>query len=278
MGDMHLELAALLGHVRNRWRALTALRAWSRGAAMAAGLLALALLAHRLVHPEGVALVLLWAAAAAAVLTILVASMAPVRRTPHDLQMARFIEERCPELEDALVTAVGQPAPGDGPMAAAVLHDAARLSRLLDRDAIVSRQTLKRTGLIAAAASAAFVLGTGFSAGPAGDAARVAGVYFFPERLALEVTPGDVKIRAGESLRVVARTSGGTSIVPVLRMRDGDEWRESRMEASADGYAVTIDAVEQDFQYLVAAAGTSTREYTVTVLRPPRVERIDLRY
>ncbi|MBI3048724.1 MAG: hypothetical protein HYY76_10490 [Acidobacteria bacterium] len=278
MGERHLELSALVARVRNRWRAITALRAWATGSAMAAAVLALALFTHRLVRPEEEALVALWATAGLLVLGVLFRAMAPVRRAPRDLQIARFIEERCPELEDALVTAVGQPGPGAEAMAAAVVSDAAERARRLDLDAIISRRALKRTALAAAAASLALLTGVGFSAGPAGAAARTAGVYLFPERLALEVSPGDARVRAGESLRVTARTSAGASIVPVLRVRDGEAWRDRRMDAAPEGFAVTIEAIGDDFQYLVAAAGTSTRAYAVTVLRPPRVERIDLRY
>ena len=50
------------------------------------------------------------------------------------------------------------------------------------------------------------------------------------------------------------------------------------MERTASGFAFTVDRVDQDFRYAVTAAGASSREYGVTVMRPPRVERIDLGY
>ena len=50
---------------------------------------------------------------------------------------------------------------------------------------------------------------------------RLAAIYLFPERLALQVAPGDVKVRAGDPLRIVARISGSAAVVPVLRTGDG---------------------------------------------------------
>jgi hypothetical protein len=115
----------------------------------------------------------------------------------------------------------------------------------------------------------------GLSAPPAADAIRLATLYAFPERLALQVAPGDVKVRAGSPLRIVATISGPASVVPVLRIGGGNE---AAMEPGADGFAFEFERVEDDFTYAVAAAGTASREYTVTVVHPPRVERIDLRY
>jgi hypothetical protein len=127
---------------------------------------------------------------------------------------------------------------------------------------------------MSAAALAFAVVGT-LSAPGAADAVRLATLYVFPERLALQVDPGDVKVRAGERLRIVATLSGPASVVPVLRIGDGNE---AAMEAAPDGFAFEFEHVDEDFTYAVAAAGTASREYTVTVVRPPRVERIDLRY
>jgi len=288
MTEKYSELSAFLGRVRNRWRLLVALRAWTLAAAAAALVLALALLAHVLILPEGAALMVLWGVAGVGALICLASGIAPLRRAPRDLQLARFIEERCPELDDALVTAVGEQSsagsasrdPGDvpHPMAAAVIDDALRCLRAIDSDRIISRRALRRAALVAGASACALGILAAFSAGPAGHAARLAGVYLFPERLALNVTPGDVKIRSGDPLRVVAKVSSAAAVVPVLRVDEGAEWRQMRMEPAPDGFAVAFERVEKDFRYAVNAAGAASREYTVTVVHPPRVERIDLRY
>ena len=278
MAEQHAELSALLGRVRNRWRLLVALRAGTLAAAAAALVLALALLAHVLILPEGAALMALWGVAGVGALACLAGAIAPLRRTPRDLQLARFIEERCPELDDVLVTAMSEQAYVSHPMAAAVIDEALRCLRKIDSDRIISRQALRRAALLAGASAGALFILAAFSAGPAGQAARLAGVYLFPERLALDVTPGDVKVRAGDPLRVVAKISSAAAVVPVLSVGEGAERRQARMEPASDGFAVVFERVEEDFRYSVNAAGTASREYTVTVIHPPRVERIDLRY
>jgi hypothetical protein len=52
------------------------------------------------------------------------------------------------------------------------------------------------------------------------------------------------------------------------------------MDAQKDGagFGYTFENVEQGFSYSVSAATARSRDYRVTVVRPPRVERIDLQY
>ena len=117
-----------------------------------------------------------------------------------------------------------------------------------------------------------------FSAPRVSQAVKVVRVHLFPDTLALRVAPGDVRIRAGESVHVVATLSGDDLVTPMLRLGRDGEWHETPMERTSSGFAFTVDRVEQDFRYAVIAAGASSREYGVTVMRPPRVERIDLGY
>ena len=275
MTDPSRDIAALLRQVRNRWRLLMVLRAFTLADAAAALVLGLALVAHRLLDPQGLALIALWALAIAAACACVATVIPSMRRVPRDPQVARFIEERCPELEDVLATAIGEEVTGSAPMAAAVADDAARRIQAIDRDRIISGSAVRKAALLSGAAALALVMLATFSAAPAGDAMRLAAIYLFPERLALEVVPGDVKVRAGDPLRVVATISGSAAVVPVLKTGDGTE---TLMEAGPDGFAFEFERVEEDFQYVVTAAGTASPEFSVTVIRPPHVERIDLRY
>jgi hypothetical protein len=269
------QIAALVRQVRNRWRLLTILRAATLAAGAAALVLGLALIAHRLLEPQGITLVALWALASAGALACLITVVPSMRRVPRDVQLARFIEERCPELDDVLATVIGENIPESHPMAAAVTSEAARRIEEIDRDRIISSFTVRRAGLLSSAAGLALAALVALCASPAADAMRLAAIYLFPERLALDVAPGNVKVRAGDPLRVVATLSGSAAIVPVLRTGNGTE---TAMEAGPDGFTVAFERVDDDFRYVVTAAGSSSPEYTVTVMRPPRVERIDLRY
>ncbi len=273
------ELLAVLGRVRRRWQTLCLLRAARRAGAAACGVLACALLTHWAVQPHGVALILLWGVSVALVVALVAGAALSLASRPRDLQIARLIEERCDEFEDALVTALATGSTADaGPVSAAVVQQAAEQVGSLDLDRVVSRQALRRTAAVAAAALAALTIAMVFSAPPAGQAVRAAGVYIFPERLGLEVRPGDARVVEGQPFRVIARVSSGVPVAPLLRLTVGSAWRDLAMEASADGFTATVDGVDRDFHYVVSAAGTTSAEYAVTVLHPPRVEQIDLHY
>ena len=277
--DGYPELLALLARVRRRWQTMRLLHAARRTAATACGILLAALLAHWSMQPHGAALILLWGVSVTLVVALAVGAALSVASRPRDLQIARLIEERCDELEDGLVTALSTGSTADaGSMSAAVVHQATERVRSLDLDRVVSRQALRRTAAVAAAAMAALIVAMVFSAPPAGQAVRAAGIYFFPERLGLEVRPGDARVVEGQSFRVVARVSSGVPVAPLLRLTVGSEWRDLAMEPSAEGFTATVDGVDRDFHYVVSAAGTTSAEYAVTVLHPPRVEQIDLHY
>jgi hypothetical protein len=269
------EIAALLTQVRNRWRLLMVLRAATIAGAAAALVLGLALITDSLLDPQGAALIALWTLALAAAACCVVTIVPSIRRIPRDAQLARFIEERCPELDDVLATAIDGDVTGSDPMAAAVAFDAERRVRELDRERLFGCFRLRKAVLSMGAAGLALALVAVMAAPRASDAMRLAAIYLFPERLALQVAPGDVKVRAGETLRVVARLSGSAAVVPVVTTSDG---QEAAMKAGPGGFAFEFEGVEQDFTYAVSAAGAASPEYSVTVIRPPRVERIDLRY
>ena len=268
-------VSTLLRQVRNRWRLLIVLRAGTRSFGAATLVVGLALITERLLHPQGATLIALWGLALGTAAACLAAIIPSVRRNPRDAQLARFVEERCPELDDVLATVIGGDIDVSHPMAAAVTDDAERRILALDRTRLFACFGLRKAMISMSAAALAFAVVGLLSAPSAADAIRLATLYMFPERLALQVIPGDVKVKAGEPLRIVARLSGPASVVPVLRIGDGNE---AAMEAGPDGFAFEFERVEDDFTYAVAAAGTASREYTVTVVRPPRVERIDLRY
>ena len=96
----------LIDRVRARWRALCAMRAFVRGALIAAAVLGLAVLASRWTIGAPVVLMLVAAAAVLTAVAALTWCLAPLRHVPADGKVARFIEERAPSLDDRLVTAV----------------------------------------------------------------------------------------------------------------------------------------------------------------------------
>src|SRR6266850_1030048 len=77
--------------------------------------------------------------------------------------------------------------------------------------AVAAGAAARVAGLRAAAATLVLLVLCGFAAGPVTRAAQLFAVYLFPDRLGLQVVPGDAKVRAGEPLRIIARLPGAVS-------------------------------------------------------------------
>ena len=281
MSDRFAELRAILADVRARWTRRAFLRAWTLGAATAAAMLLVGLLAVWLVAREGVPLVLAVIAAGAVAITSLVFALLPLRQPPTDRQMARFIEEQAGGLDDVLVTAVEKGSAGSSPMNELLVAHAITAARSLQFDAIVSPGTLKRALAGAALGSLALVVSAGFFASSAGRAADVVGAYLFPTRYVIEVVPGSAKVRAGQPLRVVARIPGiDGGLTPDITVGVGEAARSAAMTPAetAGEFTITLNNIETSFPYLISLGSAESARFQVDVIRPVRVARVDVRY
>ncbi len=110
-----------------------------------------------------------------------------------------------------------------------MIADAARRSSAIDVDTIVSRESLRRAGFQAAAACIALGLVLFAARGPARQAVDAASLTLFPDRVDLQVTPGNARIKAGTPLAIEARLVGNRApIIAQVQIADGDRWRERR--------------------------------------------------
>src|ERR1700674_2365553 len=217
------QIRELLDHVRSRWQRLSAFRATVRAALAASGVLAVALVLTFWTTRSPMALAALGVAATALAIAALVWGLWPVRRAPSDTQLARFIEESEPSLDDRLASAVDLLASGleadasrlAGPRGA----HAARRASGGDPGAVVPRQILRRSGFQAAAAvlllaSVAFV-----GRGAARQSIDALSLTLFPSRVTLEVRPGNARVRAGSSVTIEARLVGNRAPVVARLLR-----------------------------------------------------------
>jgi hypothetical protein len=294
----------LLDRVRARWQALRAFQAAVRAALTASAVLIVALLVVRGVEQ--------WAGRPALVLAILAAvtlllavgavawAFAPLRHRPSDARVARFIEERAPALDDRLVSAVdviGRPAEAgpdvQGPpkgghyvrhdrhdVRRAMLADAAARARGIDVDTILPAETLRRSGIQAAAAVLLLIIAGGVASAPARDAWDAASLALFPTRVGLEVRPGDARVNAGMPLAIEARLVGNRApVVARVEIADGDQWRTVDMVRDPAGtFRLSLDSITAPFKYRVTAGAVRSTMFSVSVARIPRVTRIDLEY
>ena len=171
------EIVTLLRAVRRRWLTARAMSATARTAGGASALLAVVLAADRIVGD--LLLAALGVAGAVAIAGIAFRCFRSFRRLPDDRQVARYIEEHCPELEDRLASAVAVD-PAGSPLGRLVIDDAARRVRDVDLDRIVDGSTLRRAIAVGAGAVAAFALLSFLGADVVGRIAQQAWLYASP--------------------------------------------------------------------------------------------------
>ena len=280
MSDRVDELRAILAAVRSRWQRRALLDAWAIGAATAAAMLLVGLLAVFLIASEGIPLVMVAAAAVAVALSALLFALLPMRHAPSDRQIARFIEERSGGLDEVLVTAVDKSADTSA-IANVIAGDAVRAAREVGPDRVITGGQLRRAAAGALAGTLALAMSAWFFAPAANRAADVAGSYLVPHRYTIDVQPGSIKVREGQPVTVVARIAGiEGALVPTLTVGRGEEARSARMlpGAAPDEFTFTLSNITVSFPYVVTAGSASSQTFAVEVIRPVRVSSIDVRY
>ena len=138
-------LRVVLASVRHRWLAVR----WIRGgaqilASVCVGLLVILALELTLV-PSDLIIVLLAVVGLAGVFGFTVWVLQPLRERPPDRRVARFLEERCPELADSVVSAVevdSSSTPTE--FADLVLEESSRRLRGFDVRRVVPSAVLRR--------------------------------------------------------------------------------------------------------------------------------------
>jgi hypothetical protein len=287
MSERSGQLQAILGEVRRRWTR----RSWLHAATLAAAATATVVLAGwgatALVAREGLPLVGVAALVFITAAFVVGRAYWGVHRAPTDRQIARFIEEREPGLDDVVATAVDYAARPDASprMRDALQADAARALSAAglgsDVDRLLPRRGIRVAALRAAAAVTVLAVAAALFAPSASRAVNVATAYLFPARLTLDVSPGSSKVRAGEPLTIAARIGNlSGELTPVLTVGVGEDTRTVTMSATREPgvFAITIDRVTSSFTYSVKAASINSADYHITAIRPPQVRRIDLHY
>lgn len=282
MSERRVELQQLLTEVRRRWTRRSWLRAWTLGATVAAVLLLTGWAATSLLATDGMPLAITLAFVSVAASVGCVRALWPLRRTPSDLQLARFIEERSGGLDDVVATAVAYGERGDASprMRELLAADAVTALSGIGPDTLVSRESIRGAAVRAVAATAALAAAATLLLPGLSRAGRVTSAYLFPGRIEIEVTPGSAKLKAGDPLTIAVRLPGSDgALVPTLTLGAGDKAQPVPLERDdQDRFVATLKDIKTSFAYSVTAGRARSPEYTITVVRPPRVERIDLQF
>src|SRR5215470_509298 len=104
--DSYRPIRELIDRVRRRWRTQQAFEAIARASLAAIVVVAVALIAALSTSGKPGVLAVIGIGAVVLTLAAILWGLLPLRRIPGDRQVARFIEERAPELDDRLVSAV----------------------------------------------------------------------------------------------------------------------------------------------------------------------------
>ena len=283
MSRQQVEVQAFLARVRRRWTVTATLRAGASAAAGGGAIVLAAVIVDRVWLPSDLPLIVLALTASLAATAYAAWVLWPLRRLPTVRQVARFVEEQVPELEDRLASAAEL---GDRPTASGVhglmIADAARQVQRIVLDRVVARARVRRAIGYGAASGVALAVVFGLAAEPARRAAGAAWLYAFPSTIRIEVLPGNARVIAGQPLRVrahisgIADASGRTRVL--LQVESSGEWRDIEMQPVEDGFQYDFASILESFRYRVVAARARSAEYAVDALVLPHVNRIDVEY
>ena len=277
------DLRDLLQRVRGRWMTVTFGAGLARATATVALVGLAAVVIERLWRPAPLGLMLLGAVTATAGLLVIVWGARSIGRSPPAAEVARFVEERCPELEDRLASAMHvTERSARGLFQDLIVADAAERARSLDLDRIVRRNRVGQVLAAAALGVAAVVVTAILAADSAVRVGRAAVLFGFPASIDLEVTPGDARVPAGDPFQITARVHtpfglpDGVRPNVVIGRETGH--RSRPMTFSADGFVLDLPRVTTGFTYHVAVGTLTSPAYHVTAVFPASVTRIDLAY
>jgi hypothetical protein len=288
--SLYDELRAFLAEVRRRWTTMVALRRVTRGAATAALILAIAAAIDRAFHPDGLLLVAVFGTVAVSAALALAHAAWRLPAPPSDRQVARFVEERTravdtAALDDSLISAVDaaeRPPSSEPAFLPLILNEAIERVRALDASRLIPPTDIRRRGLYATASAVALLLAMIVSVPSFQRAMDTARLKFFPGSIHVRVEPGDVRVAIGMPVRIRASVHRGagrvTQLAPTLTVFANGEHRAVQMASAADAFEYVIESVDRTFSYDVSAGSARSSRYTVAMLRPPRVSRIDLHY
>jgi len=273
----------LVDGVRRRWRTVRAFRAIVRATLASSLVILAAWLASRFIQGSPMALALLGVLTLGSIAAAAWLGLRSFGQRPDDRSVARFIEEQAPSLDDRLVSAVDvashseQSAPG---LADAMVADAARRVQNVGLDDVIAAETVRRVGFQAVASALVVLILLVTSRHVARQTFDALSLTFFPARVALQVTPGSQRIKAGTPLAIEARLVGNRAPVAAqLQVANGADWRAASMTTKEPGaFTASLDAVWTSFKYRIVAGAVVSPVYEITVVRPPRVVRIDVDY
>jgi hypothetical protein len=291
----HDDLLRIIHDVRTRWRWKVVLR--SITVLVGAAILALLGAAYGLERFRfSPAAVIVFRSLMYAVLVVLgwLFFVRPLGRRVSDQQVALYLEEHEPSLQELLVSAVGSETPSartehTGESAGLLRHivrtavercQSSDAGRSLERESL--RRTLVALSVIVVVATLVFTFGPAYLRHGAfavlvpAIGAEAASPY------RIDVTPGAATIARGADLSITAKLQGfaATQADLYTRARSGAPFERASMVApQGDGpFAATLFRVKESFEYFVQAAGVRSAVFRIDAAALPFVERMEMEF
>ncbi|GAB5443452.1 MAG: hypothetical protein Fues2KO_38010 [Fuerstiella sp.] len=218
---------------------------------------------------------------------------------PNAVETAQLVEQRRPELNDAVLTAVHtdqqmRSRRSSSVLGAWAIEEADRLARQSDWRSVVPRRQMLGWSLLSFLTFAFLISGV-VAAGRWGrDTSYVSQQGAAAENPAaafdLLVEPGDVEIEQGTALSIVARFGQSVPAVAAVRWSteteavllpmeptvDAGVFRVRMNEVNEDGrYQVVFGSTPADLELMDSAATGSSSKYTVRTFVRPAVDQVD---
>ena len=214
--------------------------------------------------------------------------MRPLLRRVPDATLARYIEERHPEIQDRLVSAIelGQKEGEKNPLLPLLFTDALKRIRPIEPRTLFNPREPLLSGLAASCLVCSFALLQLF--GP--DFLHYATLKLYADWLypqaksiySIEVVPGDLQLRKGSDQLISARLVGFDSpeVNFFSRYESNGKWEKSRMEPEkkSSSFGFLFLDLGENVHYYVQAGNVRSREFTIDVKDVPEVERVNLVY
>lgn len=282
------KINAKIRRVADRYSCIQSLKIWIRFGLVSLGLVilftALLFVFKSVSWPQGWLIITF---AAAELVAWWYCVYRPLRRPVSLEQIALYMEEKYPEMDNRLVSAMDfrdEANTHSSPWMLDRFFEETEsytrnftFSELLDTDRIV-KLFLTSSGIFITALALIFAFYALWIPTPSAmlesETPRVTIVPSYT------VEPGSARLRRGENQIVMARNVTG-GVNASIRWREGEgTWQTKAMEPSLSSrvFHYSFSNLQQDIQYQVIAGNARSEIYTLTVWLPPHVESIDLTY
>jgi hypothetical protein len=212
----------------------------------------------------------------------------PLSKRFSDQKIAMFIEEKFPELEDRLNSAVEIETPSfsheKDSLLDMLIDDAQDKARVVQISTVIDRSREKILSYIALSLLALSILLVFSFRDELGLIASRMMFLFSPNAHIppeISISPGNIQVEAGESQEILVTLRKQSSDEVILHYRMGsDVWKKETMPRGIDQveYLYQFVSIQKPVTYYIEFKELVSPEYSISLYEFPKVTRIDLEY